>query len=141
MNEQCRSFTIYTKGNNMPITTQQAQNALGITVLYDIYFNRLPDAEGLAWWMNDMENGATLRQVAQNMAIGGNVPQFGYTSTDTVIDLFYNNLVNHNADPEVHNHWKILAINAVPSNELAYQMTLETIGLPKDSWAGNLYLV
>lgn len=125
----------------MPITTQQAQNALGITVLYDIYFNRLPDAEGLAWWMNDMDNGATLRQVAQNMAIGGNVPNFGSYTTDSTIDLFYNNLVNHNANAEVHNHWNILAINAVPSNELAYQMTLEMIGLPKDQWAGNLYLV
>jgi len=126
----------------MSVTTQQAQNALAITVLYDIYFNRLPDAEGLAWWMNDMDNGATLRQVAQNIAIGGNVPNFGQNGqTDTVIDLFYNNLVNHNANTDVHNHWNILALNAVPSNELAYQMSLEMIGLPKDSWAGNLYLV
>ena len=123
----------------MPITTQQAQNALIVTQMYEVALNRLPDAEGLAWWLNDLDNGQTLQQVAHNICT--NIEQFSYGRVDDIVNMLYQNKFGHDANPVTVNHWEILAINAVPVEALVHQMSIGIVGLPTESWAGALYLV
>lgn len=120
-----------------PITAQQASNAIAVTALYKVAFDRLPDADGLAYWLNSMENGQTLRDVARGFST--HLPQFSSaTSTQSIVDMFMQNALDHNASADTVNHWGILAVNAVPSYELAYELTLKLTGQPTDPWAGAL---
>ena len=84
-----------------------ALHALQITALYKVAFNRLPDAEGLAWWMKDMANGQTLAQVANSFA--PHIPAFGYANMEQTIDTFSMNAFGREARDDVQNHWQIMA--------------------------------
>ena len=119
------------------MTTKQAQDMLVITEMYNIAFNKLPDAEGLAYWMNDIANGHSLHDVARS--IGTHLQPFSFEGTQNVIDTFYMNAIDKHATVDVQNHWGVLALNAVPSYELMYEMALALTGQPTDSWAGILF--
>jgi len=119
-----------TNTTNTTTTTQEAQNALLITALYEVAFNRLPDAEGLAWWMNDMNNGVSFHNVARQFAV--HIPQFGYETTEAIVNKFSMNAFEHTASQDVINHWGVLAVNAVPSFYLAEQMALQLVGMKTD---------
>jgi len=118
--------------NSQP-NKETLQNTIAITALYKVAFNRLPDAEGLAWWLNDMANGQTFSQVAHSFA--PHLPSFGYESMEKIIDTFSMNAFGREARDDVQNHWQIMAINAVPSYELVKSMALELVGQPLNSWA------
>lgn len=115
------------------IISDTAKNALAITALYKVAFDRLPDLEGLNWWLNDMANGQSFTQVAHSFA--PHLPVFGYGNTPAIIDQFSMNAFGHVASVDVQNHWQIMALNALPSYELVKSMALELLGQPIDSWA------
>jgi len=114
-------------------TVQTAANAIAVTALYKVAFNRLPDAEGLAYWLNQMDNGNTLRDVARGFST--HLPQFGTGKVASTVDALVMNATGHAASAPAVEHWGILAINAVPSYELAYELTLQLVGQPLDPWA------
>lgn len=114
-------------------TTTTAANAIAITALYKVAFNRLPDAEGLAWWLNDMEHGQSLHDVAHSF--GPLLPKFGTGTVQNILNQFSNNAFGHDASPDVQNHWTSLAYMAVPSYEYVYEAALKLIGQPNDGWA------
>lgn len=114
-------------------TLTEAQNAILLNVMYDVAFNKVPDAEGFAYWMNEMNNGKTIHDVAAMWQPF--LPQFAQGTVHNVIDTFANNAYNHNASVDVHSHWGILAINAVPSFELVYEMSVALAGQSVHDWA------
>lgn len=123
--------SVMTQNNVM--TPAQAQNAIILNKMYDVAFNKIPDAEGFAYWMNEMNNGKTIHDVAAMWQPF--LPQFTQSTTHNVIDLFANNAFDHNATQDVHNHWGILAIHAVPSFELVYEMSVALVGQSTHDWA------
>ncbi len=104
-----------------------------ITALYKVAFNRAPDAEGLAYWLNDMAHGQTLDQVAHSFS--PYIPQFSLHTAASVIDQFSINAFAHIASNDVQNHWQILGLNAVPSYALVEEMALQICGQQLDAWA------
>lgn len=118
--------------NNHKIDNTVAIQILEITALYKVAFNRLPDPDGLAYWLNDMANGQTLHQVANSFAV--HLPQFGTGNINTIINQFSNNAFGHNASVDVLNHWGNMAYMAVPSFALVEQMALQLVGQPIDNW-------
>jgi len=73
-----------------------------IIELYAAYFNRVPDAGGLAYWINQVKAGTTLDQVAQSFYDAGvafsNVT--GYTATMPTADfirIIYANVLGRGA--------------------------------------------
>jgi hypothetical protein len=115
------------------MTPQQILNALFVTALYDVAFDRVPDAEGFAWWMKDLDNGQSFADVAASFS--PHIPAFTYATTESTIDMFSMNAFNHEASDDVQNHWQVMAVNAVPSHALLLETALYVIGQPLDSWA------
>jgi len=78
--------------------------------LYAAYFNRAPDAEGLAYWLNELENGVmTFDQIASNWAN----EQEEFTDTygedvdnDAFIAQVYANVLGREPDAEGLAYWK-----------------------------------
>ena len=54
-----------------------------IEELYVAFFNRVPDADGLEYWLNDFKNGASLNSIAEGFYSAG---------------IFYSNLTGYSAD-------------------------------------------
>lgn len=104
-----------------------------ITAFYKVAFNKAPDAEGLAYWINDLNNGQTVHQVAHSF--GAFLPQFLPNNITNVINEFSFNAYGHAARLDVQNHWTILAMDAVPSYALMEEMALTLVGQPTDFWA------
>lgn len=112
------------------INNTTAKNAVFLTAMYEVAFDRLPDAEGFEYWMNLMANGKSTHDIAviwQNY-----IPAFNYQNTATVINTFVQNGYEHSASTEVLNHWGVLAINAVPSYELLYDASVKLVGMQNE---------
>lgn len=118
------------------LNTATATNALILTAMYQVAFDRLPDVDGFTYWMNDLANGHTIHDVARSF--GTHIPQFAQNTVDNTINFFFNNAVGHDASANTLNHWEILAINAVPSYALMEQLSLQLVGQPTEAWAGSL---
>ena len=113
--------------NTQTINDITAKNAAILTAMYDVAFNKVPDAEGFQYWMNEMANGKTSHDIAKIWQ--SYIPVFGnMANTELVIDMFSNNGYNKDASQDVQNHWGSLALSAVPSYELLYDMSVKLVG-------------
>ncbi len=91
--------------------------------LYTAFFNRVPDADGLAYWISNFKSGATIDQIADNFYRAAILfsAQTGYTQSmtnDDFVRIVYKNVLGRTGttaptDSEV-NYW---------SNNLAQGMT------------------
>jgi hypothetical protein len=86
------------------------ENKLALSELYVAYFNRAPDAEGLAYWLSEIEdNSATVASIAKNWANEQQefVDTYGEdVDYDTFIDEVYTNVLDRNADEDGKTYWK-----------------------------------
>jgi hypothetical protein len=114
------------ESNTQTINDTTAKNAAFLTAMYDVAFNRVPDAEGFQYWMNLMANGMTSHDIAYIWQ--SYIPAFTLDTTDNIIDTFSLNGYNHVASQNVHDHWGVLALNAIPSYELLYDMSVKLVG-------------
>jgi hypothetical protein len=75
--------------------------------LYRAAFNRVPDNGGLKFWINALDNGASLRDVAIGFMSS---PEFkGLYGTNPTNEAFvtslYTNILNRAPDPDGYNYW------------------------------------
>lgn len=54
--------------NSGEFQARNLSNDAYITVLYNVYFDRTPDAQGLSNWVNALNNGASRQQIADTFA-------------------------------------------------------------------------
>lgn len=117
------------------INLNTAKNAVILTSMYEVAFNREPDAEGFQYWMNEMANGKTTHDIAviwQNY-----IPKFTYDTVDNVIDTFVMNGFEHHASTATINYWGLLYANAVPSYELMYDAAVQLVGMQNEFHSFN----
>lgn len=75
--------------------------------MYIAYFNRAPDAEGLYYWGNRLDQGMPLQEIAQSFFVQDETLAL-YPSTVTTTDFVnsvYNNLLGRDADTDGLNYW------------------------------------
>ncbi|QXC61788.1 DUF4214 domain-containing protein [Aquihabitans sp. G128] len=74
--------------------------------LYDAYFDRLPDTNGLAYWANKRKAGATTGAVAAGFA---GAPEFkaryGTLTNAAFVDLVYRNVLGRKPDTAGRAYW------------------------------------
>jgi len=92
--------------------------------LYTTFFNRAPDAGGLAYWVNDLDSGKiTLAQIAQNWTTlqPEGLTNFPATLTNAqFIEKIYNNILGRTADAGGAQYWQDqLASGAVTRDSFA----------------------
>jgi cyclophilin family peptidyl-prolyl cis-trans isomerase len=83
-----------------------------IVELYIAFFNRVPDADGMVYWIGQFKSGQTFNQLANTFYGIAISPDFtaltGYKSTMTsgdFVNIIYNNVLGHPAEAEGYNYW------------------------------------
>lgn len=76
-------------------------NAGKVYRVYQAAFNRTPDVRGLSFWIQAMDKGVSLEEIAQGFV---NSPEFksvyGINPTATeIVNRFYNNVLHRNGEP------------------------------------------
>lgn len=87
-------------------------NVSKIIELYLAFLNREPDADGLEYWINQLQSGKTINQIAETFYYAG--VEFssltGYSknmANDDFINLIYKNVFKRDgADPEGLSYWR-----------------------------------
>ncbi|SQG00476.1 outer membrane adhesin-like protein [Paucimonas lemoignei] len=78
--------------------------------LYTAFYNRAPDAAGLAYWVNELNNGnMTLESIARNWEGAQPETQEKYPDTlsvDDFIEAIYGNVFSRSSDAEGAAYWK-----------------------------------
>lgn len=124
------------ENNSQTINTTTATNAVILTAMYEVAFDRLPDAEGFAYWMNEMANGWTAHDVAKAWQV--HLPSFGVANVNTTINTFVYNGYEHHASSSTMDYWSVLAANAVPSYELMYDAAVKLVGMQNETHDFNV---
>ncbi|MDT8878363.1 DUF4214 domain-containing protein [Halomonas saccharevitans] len=77
--------------------------------LYKATFDRLPDEEGLGYWIHQMDNGMTLTEVAGSFAGSGEyVERYGAdVSNDEFLDALYLNVLDRTPDQGGFEFWTV----------------------------------
>lgn len=88
----------------MAVTKQMQTN---VSALYVALFGRAPDANGLAFWANEVDQGQSLTQVANRMFATEPARAFYPTtfSDSQVISSFYQNVLGRPADQQGLDFW------------------------------------
>ncbi len=117
--------------------------------LYIAFFNRIPDADGLAYWIDQFKSGNSLRQIADAFYNAGVAYSSltGYTkdmSNEAFVNLIYKNVLGRisGADPEGLSYWS----NALASAEESHGSLVISIlnsahtykGDPQFGWVPDL---
>jgi len=88
-----------------------------VAQLYYATFNRIPDAGGLAYWMEAFQNGSSIEEIS-NGFVGSQEFQDKYGSAvddDAFLELLYQNVFNRAPDAEGKANW----LNEMNSNGLS----------------------
>ena len=74
--------------------------------LYKAAFDRVPDLEGLGFWIANLDNGGKLSDAATYFTVS---PEFqslyGSTSNEQFVDLLYQHVLHRAAEGEGYNFW------------------------------------
>ena len=75
--------------------------------VYQAAFNRTPDNAGLKYWINAMDNGATLQQVATAFLSSQEFQSlYGANSTaEQYVSKLYSNALHRSLDTDGYNYW------------------------------------
>jgi hypothetical protein len=100
------------------LTVQAAANSIAsadvqrIEELYVAFFNRVPDADGLAYWLSRFKDGMSVKQIAESFYNAGIVysAQTGYSadmSNEAFVNLVYKNVLGrtNGADSDGLTYW------------------------------------
>lgn len=98
-------------GNKSKTISQKDLNTL--IELYIAFFNRVPDAEGMIYWIGTIKDGRTIEQLAENFYTSAIDPKLsavtGYTanmSTENFVRKIYKNVLGRDeVDQEGLNYW------------------------------------
>ena len=107
--------------------------------LYIAYFNRVPDANGLSYWMTQLANGTKLSDISQSFYLSAikSGAQNGYPekmSTSDFVSLIYNNVLNRPIpDKAGVDYWS----NALDTNALSKGQFVIQIIAAAHGYAGN----
>ncbi len=131
-------------------TTSNVTNEQFVRALYLTVFNKAnPDAEGLAWWLNDLNNGATFEQVAGNFMqhseyiaahpnLNPNNTVEGFIADNTsMINQAWSNTYNTSTPIDILNHTNIIMLSAVPEAAILVMIADSSIvGVNHETWWG-----
>ena len=94
--------------DNGHLALDLAGNAGQAYRLYKAAFDRIPDTTGLGYWINTMDNGASINSVANAFLLSAEFENlYGQnSSTDTFIYALYNNVLNRSPDDGGFLYWQ-----------------------------------
>lgn len=124
-------FTFGTNAADILILTTSAVEAQ-LARLYDLVLGRAADFEGLAYWTQRAEEGASLGAIASSFSASDEFATIGQTqSPDDFIDLLYTHMLRREADTDGASYWAGRLADGVDRHEIAASFALsnEAAGL------------
>lgn len=114
---------------NLVVQAKAAQESVAnverLIELYIAFFNRVPDADGMSYWLDQLHNGMSINGIASSFYDAGKIyPDLtGFSSdmTDTnFINIIYKNVLGRKdgADAEGLNYWRNELLNGVERGTL-----------------------
>ncbi len=100
-------FSDGTLALDIALPGQGSSNAGSAYRLYEAAFNRTPDAPGLAFWINQLDQGMSVRQAAQGF-VGSAEFQARYgvdPSASQLVSSFYQNILDRPAEQAGFDFW------------------------------------
>jgi serralysin len=74
--------------------------------LYQAFFLRQPDSDGLAHWVSVANSGSSWQSIAQSFASSAEFQQrYGSLDNEEFVQLVYQNVLNRNPDSGGYSHW------------------------------------
>lgn len=110
-NLQFQDYTVNLAIHSNASTIDKASLAT-LEELYVAFFNRIPDADGLNYWIDQLKAGSTINSISESFYQGAIVyaAQTGYTATmssEDFVNMLYRNALGRTdgADTEGLNYW------------------------------------
>jgi subtilisin-like proprotein convertase family protein len=117
-------FTFGTNAADILILTTSAVEAQ-LARLYDLVLGRAADFEGLAYWTQRAEEGASLGAIASSFSASDEFATIGQTqSPDDFIDLLYTHMLRRDADTDGASYWAGRLADGVDRHEIAVSFAL-----------------
>lgn len=121
------TFRFIQNGDPTPTAPQSTFNAIQAEMvwLYQAFFNRAPDTNGLAYWVQARLNGLSPQKIADLFAESAEFKSdYRNTSNDAYVTRIYNNILGRDPDPGGKAHW-LKSLNAGYSRSwLVYQFSI-----------------
>ena len=100
--------------------------------LYWAFFHRIPDLNGLDYWVHKYEGGMTLKAIATQFAKSNEFKtKYGTVSNDAFITLVYQNVLERNPDAAGKAHWVGRLQAGVPRGEMMTAFSESSEGIRK----------
>ncbi len=108
------------------LASAAGQQAAQVARLYDAYFNRIPDAAGLSYWVDLAVNQGW--SVADIGTLMSNQPEYTATynglTSEQIVDAIYQNTLGRAADAEGKAYWVSLLDAGTPVGAISSAVTL-----------------
>lgn len=135
----------FTQDNKtLALDVGEGQNAGAAYRLYQAAFDRKPDAGGLKYWINDLDNGATLQQVAKGFVDSAEFKQLTpATDNKSIINSFYQHVLHRDADEGGFKYWEDSMAQGMTASEMlvSFSESAENMNNAAADLNGGLWLV
>ncbi|BAP46039.1 DUF4214 domain-containing protein [Pseudomonas sp. 21LCFQ02] len=122
----------------------QWQNAGAAFRLYQAAFDRKPDMGGLKYWINDLDQGATIQQVAQGFVDSAEFKKLTPgTDNKSIINSFYQHVLHRDADAGGFKYWEDSMAGGMTASEVlvSFSESAENMNNTSADLNGGLWLV
>ena len=130
-------------GSTLALDTGAGENAGAAYRLYQAALDRKPDTEGLKYWLKQLDDGASLGQIAQGFVQSN---EFKILNPDSepalLINHYYQNVLHRDADPTGFNYWSAAMANGMSASDVlvAFSESNENISNATSVLDGGLWL-
>jgi hypothetical protein len=109
----------FSDGSTLAIDVESGQNAGSAYRLYQAAFDRTPDNKGLTFWITQLDNGASLTQVATGF-VNSSEFKAAHSSTDasTLINSYYQHVLHRAPDATGLAYWSNATANGMSASEM-----------------------
>lgn len=131
-------------GSTLALDTNAGENAGSAYRLYKAAFDRTPDNNGLKYWINDLDNGAGLQQVAAGFVASAEFKTLNPGLTQqSIINSLYEHVLHREADAAGFKYWNDSMSNGMTAGDvlLSFSESAENITNTANQLNGGLWLV
>lgn len=109
----------FADGSKLALDVNAGQNAGVAYRLYQAAFDRKPDASGLNYWTNDLDNGAGIQQVAAGFVASAEFKNLNPGLTQqSIINGLYEHVLHREADAAGFKYWNDAMSNGTPAGDI-----------------------
>lgn len=134
----------FADGSTLALDVGIGENAGSAYRLYKAAFDRTPDNKGLKYWINDLDNGAGLQQVAAGFVASAEFKTLNPgLSQQSIINSFYEHVLHREADAAGFKYWNDSMSNGMTAGDvlLSFSESQENISNTATQLNGGLWLV